>query len=162
MFFFLVGAAFTKTRRGSPEKSSSFPRSKASGYWDGGEEKSVGSTKQRFFRWSTMDVSEKMVGFTPTSSIFFGGVNSIINTIHFGVYTPIFGNIHMVEVFVPPEDNGWNIIPWRFCGRSFSFLNGWFVGEPCLSSRVYPGTGNFCPYPTERECRKIIHSKVPK
>ena len=29
----------------------------------------------------------------------------------------------------------WNIIPWRF-GRSFSFINGWFVGSSRSSSRV--------------------------
>ena len=37
----------------------------------------------------------------------------------------------------------WNIIPWRF-GRSFSFLNGWFVGSSRSSSRVYFACLGWC------------------
>ena len=35
----------------------------------------------------------------------------------------------------PLKINGWNIIPWRF-GRSFSFLNWWFVGSMLIFQGV--------------------------
>ena len=100
-FFSLLGPRLPKR----PGKVSS-PRSKASGYWDGGEKKSVGSTKQRFFRWSTMDVSLNGE-FYPASSIFLGFFP--LYTIYFGVFpVPLY-------IYIYLETSTWlkYFAPWR-------------------------------------------------
>ena len=85
----------------------------------------------------------------PPHHPFFSGGFSIINTIHFGVYTPIFGNIHMVEVFVPPEDKWlehnslevlWKIIflsKWVICRWTMFIFQGvpWYRELLSISHR---------------------------
>ena len=149
MFFFPLLGHVYENARGFPGKVSS-PRSKASGYWDGGEEKSVGSTKQRFFWVTHHGCFRKNAGFYPHIIHFFWWGFSIIDFNSFWGVSLFLETSTWLKYFAPLkinrlEHNSLEVL-WKIIFLSF---HGWFVGEPAvyLCGGVPLDFGNFCPYP---------------